>query len=196
MGCDSLDVVIAHACADTRQTLQGVLDCLGHSIVGVCKSTNEMRAVCQEANPGLIFSGVEMPGGDAITALVEMSESNPTPAIVVTPKMSLANVEKALQDHVMAYLVEPVDAEQIKPTIYLVCQRFREFEALKDENEDLKQTLADRKVIERAKGILMGQRGLSEPDAFRTLQKLAQSKRMKLVRTAAEIIETAEASVE
>lgn len=193
MSCTALRVVVAHADADTRQLLASVVEELGHSIVGICESTAELRAACRRVSPGLIFSGVDMPDGNAIAALVELSDGNPTPAILVTPKTSLSTVEYALQDHVMAYLVEPVDAAQIKPTIYLVCERFKEFELLKEENEDLRQTLADRKIIERAKGIIMGQQGLSEHDAFRSLQKRAQSKRMKLVRTAQEIVASVEA---
>lgn len=94
----------------------------------------------------------------------------------------------------MAYLVEPIDIDQIKPTIYLVLERFQQFESLKEENRDLKQALEDRKTIEKAKGILMGKMELNESEAFRELQKQASAKRIKLVKHAAEMIAEENAS--
>lgn len=186
-----IEIVIAHADRATRDKLCDVVRGLGHTIRALCETTPMLCEACLPQPPDLIMSGVDMPGGDAIDALVEISKSDPTPAIVVTPKHSLLNVEEALRDHVMAYLVEPVDPAQIKPTIYLVCERFKQFEMLKAENDDLKSALTDRKLIERAKGVLMAQHQVSEPEAFRMLQKLAQSKRVKLSKVAAAMIEVA-----
>lgn len=189
---DKIEIVIAHSSPESRRKLTDAIRQIGYDIRCVCKTTDELIKVCKPTPPDLIISGIAMDGGDAIDALVSISEREPTPAIVVTPKSSLLNVEEALRDHVMAYLVEPIDIEQIKPTIYLVCERFRQFEFLKSENDDLKQTLSDRKLIERAKGILMGQHELSEDEAFRKLQKMAQTERTKLVKMALEIIESTE----
>lgn len=184
---EAIELVIAHADVAVNAKLGHIAESLGHSVRTTCENVPELSAACLPTPPDLIMSGLKMPGGDVVAALIEISERDPTPAIVVTPKDDLASVEEALRDHVMAYLVEPVDEDQIKPTIYLVCERFKEFELLKAENDDLKQTLVDRKLIERAKGILMGQYDLTEEQAFRRLQKLAQSKRMKLAKVAAAV---------
>lgn len=189
---ENIEIVLAHESADTRKQLSKLLTELEYTIRETCTTTEELLAACLPETPDLIISGIEMRGGNAVDALVRISQHDPTPAIVVTPEQSLSSVEEALRDHVMAYLVEPIDPAQIKPTIYLVCERFREFELLKAENDDLKQTLADRKVIERAKGIVMGQYELSEDDAFRKLQEVAKSQRMKLVKVAAAMIEATE----
>lgn len=186
-GRDAMDLVIAHGDLAVRSKLVGVAKSLGHSVRDECEDVPSLHKACTPTPPDLIMSGLEMAGGDVVETLIEISENDPTPAIVVTPKDSLSSVEKALRDHVMAYLVEPIDEEQIKPTIYLVCERFKQFELLKAENDDLRQTLVDRKSIERAKGILMGQEDITEEEAFRRLQKLAQSKRMKLAKIAAVI---------
>lgn len=193
-GCDCIEIVVAHADESTRATLIETVESLGHHLRVSCDDTAALRDACFPKPPDLILCGVILPGGDAIQALIDISENEPTPAIVVTPQDSLQDVERALRDHVMAYLVEPVDRDQIKPTIYLVCERFKQFELLKAENDDLRQTLADRKVIERAKGILMGQFNATEDEAFRRLQKLAQSKRMKLVTVANALIDAAQSS--
>lgn len=187
-----IEIVIAHRQDDTVKKLDEIVSGLGHTVRATCQTTEELLETCLPSPPNLIISGVEMESGDAIDALVKISEHEPTPAIVVTPKQSLLNVEEALRDHVMAYLVEPVDPNQVKPTIFLVCERFKQFEMLKAENDDLKQTLVERKVIEKAKGILMGQFELDEERAFRRLQKMAQSKRIKLASMARSILEAAE----
>lgn len=194
--CQSLEILVGHSDEQTREKLVEVIQELGHRLDKVCGDVPMLREACIPSPPDLILTGIQMEGGDVVDTLVEISHHEPTPAIVITPKESLIEVEKALRDHVMAYLVEPLDVDQIKPTIYLVCERFKQFELLKAENDDLKQTLADRKLIERAKGILMGQDSLTEEEAFRRLQKLAQSKRTKLAKIAAAVIEAAEQDAE
>jgi response regulator NasT len=190
--CEQLDVVVAHSNSKTLDYLQQVLGGLGHAVRHQATSAEELLHACVARPPEIIVTGIEFGDGSAIESLLRISDIRPTPAVVVTPKTSLRDVEQALRDHVMAYLVEPVDAAQIKPTIHLVCQRFREFEALRTENQDLKQALADRRVIERAKGLLMGQFALSEPDAFRQLQRLSQTRRTKMVAIAETILASAE----
>ncbi|MEW4452122.1 ANTAR domain-containing protein [Bremerella sp. JC817] len=183
------EVIVAHREDETRAKVREVLDELGYHIRHECDSSKSLMDFGVVSPPDLIISGIELVDGAAIDALIAISHLDPTPAIVITPRDSLLDVEKALSDHVMAYLVEPVEPDQIKPTIYLVRERFRQFEQLKNENEDLRQALNDRKTIEKAKGILMGRDELTEEDAFRQLQKHAQSKRMKLAIYAAELLE-------
>jgi len=185
---ERLDVVVAHESGETRDKLLNVIQSLQYNLVAACDSTAELLAACHPTPPDLIMSGIELTDGRAIDTLIQISEIDPTPAIIITPHDSLLDVEQALKDHVMAYLVEPVDEDQIKPTIYLVCERFRQFEELREENQDLRQALENRKVIERAKGILMSKQELSEQDAYRKLQKLAQSKRTRLVEVAQAVV--------
>ena len=190
----ALAVVIAHQSPATRDQLERAVGSLGHHVRTVCERTPDLEAACLPAPPDLILCGVDMPGGDVTEALIRISEVEPTPAIIVTPKETLADVERALRDHVMAYLVEPLDEGQIKPTIYLVEERFKQFEALKAENDDLRQALAERKLIERAKGLLMGHLGVDEDHAFRRLQKIAQSGRSKLAQAAQAVIDAADST--
>ncbi|MCA9179552.1 MAG: ANTAR domain-containing protein [Planctomycetales bacterium] len=190
---EELRVVIAHREDDTREQLKRVVAELGYSVIDGCCTVVDLLQACRHAQPDLVFSGVELHDGNAIEALIEFSDETPTPAIIVTPSTALQDVEDALRDHVMAFLVEPISDEQIRPTIYLVCERFRQFECLKSENEDLKNALAARKVIEKAKGLLMGQCDLTEAQAFRELQKRAQSARIRLVELAQRVVEDANA---
>ncbi|QDU54382.1 ANTAR domain-containing response regulator [Aeoliella mucimassa] len=187
-----LTVVLAHADTQVREQLTNILTSFGHKLHAVCETTSELLAACYPKPPQMIVTGIMLKDGHSIDTLLSISEIEPTPAVVVTDRDSLADAEQALKDHVMAYLVEPVTEEDIKPTIFLARQRFRQFEELRAENKDLRQALADRKVVERAKGILMASQNLSEDEAYRSLQKLAQSKRKRLVEVADAILTAAE----
>jgi response regulator NasT len=96
-------------------------------------------------------------------------------------------------DHIMAYLVKPIKQSDLAPTIMIAVRRFEQFEALRKEASDLRQALSDRKVIEKAKGILMKKTGLDEADAFRRLQNVASEKNRKLVEIATMILTAEEA---
>lgn len=185
---EQIEIVIAHSSAEIRQCMSELVEEMGFKLRTICSTSKQLLDSGVSQAPDLIISGIELDDGEAIHALIAISDLDPTPAIVITPKESLLDVEKALKDHVMAYLVEPIDTAQIKPTIYLVLERFQQFESLKEENRDLKQALEDRKVIEKAKGLIMGRLQLDESRAFRELQKQATAKRMKLAQYAQQLI--------
>lgn len=189
-------ILIAHNEDKVLAKVSSAIEQLDYEVMATAKTCSELRAECDKKRPDVIISGLEYPDGDAIKMLIEISEHDPIPAIVITDKDSLRDVERALQDHVMAYLLQPIDVEQIQPTVYLVLRRFEQFEALREENQDLRQSLADRKIVERAKGILMTTSNLSEGDAFRKLQKLASERRTKLVEIAKTVIAAQEAASE
>jgi response regulator NasT len=102
-------------------------------------------------------------------------------------------VARAEADHILAYLVKPIKQPDLEPAIALAMRRFEQFQALRREAADLRQSLEDRKIIERAKGILMKRAGLDEDSAFRRLQKLSSDRNLKLVETARMILVTDEA---
>jgi response regulator NasT len=113
------------------------------------------------------------------------------PIVVVTAFHDSQLIEKAEKNHVLAYLVKPIKKQDLEPAIGIAMSRFREFREMREETDNLRQALEDRKIIERAKGILMKRAGLDEPEAFRRLQKLARDKNQKLIEIA-KIILTAE----
>ena len=102
-------------------------------------------------------------------------------------------IRRAEADHVLAYLVKPIKQADLEPAIAIAMRRFEQFQALRKEAADLRQALEDRKMIEKAKGILMKKAGLDEADAFRRLQKLASDKNQKLVEIARMILTAEEA---
>lgn len=188
MVMESLEVLIAHSDPDTRVTIENGVQKLGHQILGSISSGEGIVDACQKKQPDIVISGVHMPDMDGIRALTLVSKDRPVPGIIVTPKTDLELVETAALDHIMAWLVEPIRMVDLGPTILLVYRRGQEFSELRKENQDLRAALTDRKIIERAKGILMKATGLNEGDAFKQLQKLASSKRMRLIEIAQSII--------
>jgi AmiR/NasT family two-component response regulator len=191
----SLKVVVAHRDRHIVEVIQQSLATIEHELIGPCDSSQELRRKLQEQSIDLAITGVDLSDGNGLDALVEIAEINPTPAIIIARQTSLEHVQKALQDHVMAYLVEPIEKDDLVPTVYLVLERFRQFQQLRQEADSLRSALDDRKLVERAKGILMASESLSEADAHRMLQKRAKDKRLKLRQIAAEIIAAQERAV-
>lgn len=184
----TLKVVLAHGAEDARTILREALIQLHFHQLRICSSGRELIALANEIEPELIITGVDLPDVDGVSALIEISQQHKIPAIVVTQQASLHVVERALEDHVMAYLLEPVNTDEIMPTIYLVLRRFEQFQELQQENESLKQALADRKVIDRAKGALMKQAGIDEETAYKRLRRMATDNRIRMADAADRIL--------
>ncbi len=181
-------VMIAHANPAVCETLTRAARELGYEVALLTDSAQELVDTARAQECELIMSGVALKDYEGVAALIEISHTRSVPAILVTPESSLAIVEKALQDHVMAYLVEPVKVDEIKPTVYLVLKRFEEFQALRQEVEDLKTALANRKLIERAKGVIMRRGDLNEDEAYRQLRRLATDNRIPLVAASEQVL--------
>jgi AmiR/NasT family two-component response regulator len=189
----SLRIAIADDEPDMRDYFQELLPRLGHSVVVVAKNGRELVEQCLIAKPDLVITDIRMPQLDGIEAAQQIYDARPIPVILVSAYHETSLIERAEADHVMAYLVKPIKQSDLPPTLALAMRRFEQFQALQKEAGDLRQALSDRKVIERAKGVLMKKGGLEEADAFRRLQKLAADKNRKLVEIATMILTAEEA---
>ncbi|MBI1830903.1 MAG: response regulator [Planctomycetes bacterium] len=176
----SLRIAVADDEADMRDYFQEVLPRLGHTVVAVAQNGRELVEKCRSTEPNLVITDIKMPLLDGIDAAIQICQARPVPIILVSAHQDAELIERAETDHIMAYLVKPIKKAELAPTIALAVHRFEQFQALHQEAADLRQALADRKIIERAKGILMKKANLSEDDAFRRLQKLASEKNRKL----------------
>jgi len=187
-----LRIAIADDEARMRDYLWTSLDRLGHQVVAAAKTGKELVEQCREQKPDLIVTDIKMHDMDGIDAAHEIYKEKPIPVILVSAFHDDEYIQRAAQNHVLAYLVKPIKATDLEPAIAVAMQRFREFDEVSNEAASYKQALEDRKIIERAKGILMKRAGLDEPEAFRRLQKNASSKCMKLVEMARMIVTTEE----
>lgn len=167
--------------------MRKALDGLGFQIVEGMSGLAAVR-LAKAMNPDVLFIAVGLPDLDGIETSARIMEEHPLPIIVLTSHQDLETIERAKEAGVMAYLLKPVREDQLRPTMEIAISRFREFMALRRENEDLKRTLEARKLIERAKGILMKREGLSEPEAFRRIQKASMELRKPMVEIAEAIV--------
>ncbi len=185
-------VLIAEDEAIIRMDLREMLTEEGHEVVGEARDGGEAIALARALVPDLIFMDVKMPGTDGISAARVITAERIAPVVMVTAFSQPAYVSDAAEAGAMAYLVKPFTKRDILPAMQVAVSRFAETRALEDEVADLGERLATRKVLDRAKGVLMA-KGLTEDDAFRRLQKLAMDKRRPLRDVAEAVVLAAEA---
>ena len=189
----SLRIVVADDEPDMRDYFRKILPRLGHAVVAAAETGNDLIAQCHTHQPDMVITDIKMPGLDGIDAAMRIYDERPVPVILVSAYSDSGLIERAGADHIMAYLVKPIKQADLEPAIGLALRRFEQFEALRREAADLRQALEDRKVIERAKGVLMKRGPMDEQDAFRRLQKLASEKSRKLIDVAHMILVAEEA---
>jgi two-component system, response regulator PdtaR len=177
----SLRIVVADDEREMREYLREMLTLLGHEVVGAAADGRQLVALCEAHKPDLVISDVRMPDMDGIEAATRLASLTPVPIILISAFHDEETIGRAEADHILAYLVKPIKANNLEPAIALVMRRFEQFQDLRREAATLKQALEDRKIIERAKGRLMQQAHLDEAEAYRRLQHAARSMQKKLV---------------
>lgn len=190
---DTLRVAIADDDSETRRTLSAMLISLGHEVAFAGATGRELVQHCLEEAPDLVLTDIDMPDMDGLDAAMVIYERSPAPVILLTGFCTPELIERAEQNHVLGYLIKPATQTQLEAAIGLAVRRHQEFETLRREAADLRQSLADRKMIERAKGLLMKHLSVDEPEAFRRLQKFASTKNKKLIEIAETIVTASEA---
>ena len=189
----TLRIAVADDELDMRDYFRQILPLLGHEVVSTAANGRELVEQCRDLRPDLVITDIKMPDMDGIDAAVQIYRDAPVPVILVSAYHDAEFIRRAEADHILAYLVKPIKQADLEPAIGLAMRRFEQFQALRKEATDLKQALEDRKVIEKAKGVLMKKANLGENDAFRRLQKLASDKNRKLIEIAHMILTADEA---
>ena len=190
----SLRIAVADDEPDMRDYFKKCLTRLGHQVVAVAQNGRELVEQCRTVAPDLVITDIKMPDMDGIDAATQIYKEGPVPVILVSAFHDPDLIQRAEADHILGYLVKPIKQADLQPAIALAMRRFEQFEALRQEAADLRQALEDRKIIERAKGVLMKRVALDEQDAFRRLQKLASEKSRKLIDIAQMILGAEEAA--
>jgi two-component system, response regulator PdtaR len=163
---------------------------LGHEPVGPVGDGEEAVALAKTSSPDLYLFDVEMPELDGLAAAVQLAgEGFRRPVVVVTGVDDPGLVDRSIASGVGAYLTKPIDTRELAAAIKLAAARHAELEALESEVSQAQQALEDRKLVERAKGLLMTALQLSEQDAFRRLQLTARERNLRLAEVARRIVE-------
>ena len=166
---------------------------LGHVVVAVAETGRELVEKCREQHPDLVITDIKMPDMDGIDAAMQIYRDGPIPVILVSAHHDSDFIRRAEADHILSYLVKPIKQADLEPAIAIVMRRFEQFQAMRQETADLKQALEERRLIERAKGLLMKKASLDEAKAFRRLQKMASDQNRKLVEIAQMLLTAEEA---
>ena len=182
-------VVIAEDEAIIRLDLKETLEEEGYEVVGETGRGDEAVALVKDRQPDLAILDVKMPGMDGLTAAAQISADKQAAVLILTAFSQRDLIEKARDAGALAYLVKPFQKSELIPAVEVALGRFQEMKALADENLSLAEQLETRKLVDRAKGRLMDQHGMSENDAFRFLQKTAMDTRATLKSVATEVID-------
>jgi two-component system, response regulator PdtaR len=189
----ALKIVVADDDATFVNFCRETLTNLGHHVVGTASGGAELVAKCLADPPDLVITDIMMPDMDGIEAARQIYQKVALPFILVSGFQDPEFLERAGASYILAYLIKPIKGKDLQPAIVVAARRFAEFQALRQESSDLRQALQERKLIERAKGILMGRAGLDEAAAFTRMQKMASESNRKLVHMAETILTAEEA---
>ena len=189
----ALRIAVADDETEMQEYFRDILPRLGHEVVCAADRGRALLEQCLALHPDLVITDIKMPDMDGIDVAAEICRAELVPIILVSAYHDPELIERAAAQQVLAYLVKPIKQADLEAAIAIALRRFEEFHTLRREASDLRQALEDRKLIERAKGILMKKAGLDEQEAFRRLQKIASNKNLKLVEIARMILTADEA---
>jgi response regulator NasT len=176
-----------------RDYYKNILPLLGHRVVCAAQSGRELVRFCEESRPDLVITDIKMADLDGIDAIREIGRIEPIAAILVSAYHDPELIERIKGEQVLAYLIKPIKQADLEVAIGVAMQRFDQFQTLRKEAGELRQALADRKIIERAKGILMKRANLDEDAAFRRLMKLARDHNQRIVEASQVILQAEKA---
>jgi two-component system, response regulator PdtaR len=181
-------VLIAEDEAIIRLDLRETLEEEGYEIVAETGRGDEAVELARSMRPDLAILDIKMPGMDGLEAARLITDERLCGVLVLTAFSQRDFIEQARDAGALAYLVKPFQKSDLVPAIELAIARFRELSALADEVKGLEEQLETRKVVDRAKGILMDRHGMSEQDAFSFIQKRAMSERTKMKTVAERVV--------
>lgn len=182
-------VVIAEDETLIRLDLAEMLGEEGYEVVGEAGDGQQAVDLATELKPDLVIMDVKMPRRDGIDAAAEIASNRIAPVVILTAFSQRDLVERARDAGAMAYLVKPFSKSDLVPAIELAASRYSEIAALEKEISDLSDRMETRKLVERAKGVLMRTQGLSEPEAFKWIQRTAMDRRTTMKAVADVVLE-------
>ncbi len=172
--------------------IQGQLDSLGYDVVAVVHDGQHAIEVCRRTLPDVVLMDIEMPGLDGLSAARQIARDPGTPVIILTAHGHPNLIDQAVEDGVVYYLLKPITSPSLHAALQVAVARSREIRSLRENVNTLEMTLRERKLIEKAKGILMARRNLPEAEAFRLLQRQSQDRRMPMAKLAESIVQADE----
>jgi len=189
---EKLKVVLVDDDPGRTAILEQALGDAGYRVIARLPSCDQLNAEIARLQPDVIIIDMESPGRDILEHMQTITNERPKPIVMFANQSDSGTIEKAIKAGVSAYIVDGLNAARVKPIIEVAIARFREYHALRQELQDTKAKLSERKLIERAKGILMEKRDMAEDEAYKALRKMAMDRNIRLVQAAENIIAVAD----
>ncbi|MBQ7515811.1 MAG: response regulator [Schwartzia sp.] len=186
-----LRIVIADDEAVIRMDLKEILQEAGHEVVGETANGRRAVAIVRDMRPDLVIMDVKMPDMDGIEAARLVAAENLAPVLLLTAFDDAELIGRATDAGVLAYLVKPLEEKNLFPAMEIALSRWQEMKSLGEELAAMRDSLETRKLLDRAKGILMREHNISEDEAYRRLQRYSMTKRRPLKDVAAAVVEAA-----
>ena len=186
-----LKVMIVDEVMERAEVLQRALVQSGYEVIAYMPSAFDLHRQVSALQPDIVIIDTDSPDRDTLENICVVSRDDPRPVVMFTHDGDSEKIRAATQAGVSAYVVNGMAAERVGPIIDAAVARFEQFQALKRELDEIGEKLADRKVIERAKGILMQSRKLSEEEAYRAMRKQAMENNARLAEVARQVIAVA-----
>ncbi|MFL5243437.1 MAG: ANTAR domain-containing response regulator [Gemmataceae bacterium] len=177
-----LKIVVVEDDPTIRMFLKSSLEeQLGHQVIGEAATGTDMVRTVLDSDPDIVIFDIHLPRLNGLDALRQIYQERIIAAVAITADRDQELVRRALEEHVLAFLVKPVEAHQLGAAVLVAWARFDELKQLTDENATLRTSLQNRKIIERAKGVLMKRHRWSEAEAFRRLQRASMNNRTTMI---------------
>lgn len=189
-----LRIIAADDDPDIRSYYSLMLSHLGHEAVAIVSTGTQLVEQCRQLDPDLIITDIKMPDMEGVEAAHKVYHDKPRPIILVSGVYDPKVFERAMADQIVGFLLKPVTRESLREQIDLVMARYAEFRIVSEQSTQFRQALRDRKIVERAKSLLMHSNQLCEGDAFRRLQDLARQSNQKIATAAQMLVAAADAS--
>jgi len=183
-----LNVTIVDDDSGRSIILERALKDAGYEVVAILSSHDNLLMHIEKIQPDVIIVDLESPNRDSLESMRIVTQHNPKPIVMFTNEADDSMISEAINAGVSAYVVDGFNESRIKPIMDVAIARFREFQALRSELQKTRDTLEERKIMDRAKGIVMSQRQCNEDEAYKTIRSLAMDNNKRIIEVAEQII--------
>lgn len=187
----SLRILLVDEIRDRAAAVEEALRRAGHRVAARLDNADDLLAAIESAEPDVVILDLNSPDRDTIESLREATQERPRPIVMFVDRSDETMIVEAIKAGVTAYVVDGLNPQRVKPVLDVAVARFQQFQALTGELQRAKASLVERKAIERAKGILMQQKGMNEEDAYNSLRRLAMDQGKRIADVAENLITAA-----
>ena len=184
----SVRVLIIDQSPERAAILEQALSDASYEVVARLSTSEDLTQRVAQLQPDVIIIDIESPDRDTIENMRHVTKEHPKPIVMFAEQGNSEMIETAVKAGVSAYIVDGLSKSRVKPILDVAIARFREFQALRNELTEVKNRLADRKVIDKAKGMLIDKYGMSEDEAYASLRKMAMNRNQRIAESARNVI--------